>query len=153
MFELVSYEIDSAALCRRMTSPGAGALVTFEGRVRNESDGKIVERLEYEAYETMALKEAGKVLDEARRLYPVIDLYCVHRVGRLAIGDLAIWVGALSAHRHEAFSACRFVIDHIKARVPIWKKEYYADGSSIWVNCADCAAVPVHEGAEHECSG
>jgi len=140
VFNLSVQAINSDELGRKLSSSEAGAFVTFEGRVRNHNDGKAVLRLEYEAYSAMAQKEADLVIAEARRLFPIIDLVCVHRVGLLEVGDMAVWVGVLARHRAEAFDACRYVIDQIKARVPIWKKEYYSDGSTNWVDCAECAA-------------
>lgn len=119
----------------QMTHRAAGAFTSFEGRVRDSNEGKPVLRLEYEAMETMAQKEIELILEEAKHRYELIEAQAQHRLGLLEIGDLAVWVGVLAAHRHEAFVACRYVIDQIKHRVPIWKKEYYADGSTSWVNC------------------
>lgn len=127
-----------------MSSAEAGAFVCFEGRVRNNNDGKQVSRLEYEAYPALAQKEAEKVVEEAQGLFPLISVFGVHRVGALEIGDVAVWIGVLSRHRAEAFDACRYLIDQIKARVPIWKKEFYTDGTSVWVNCAECASHASH---------
>jgi len=140
MFELSQKPINTSLLSAEMDSPEAGALVTFEGRVRNSNEGRDVLSLEYEAYEAVALKEGEKILLEARRLFPILSVKCVHRTGKLSIGEPAVWVGVLSAHRAEGFDACRYVIDQVKARVPIWKKEFYADGDSHWVNCAECAS-------------
>lgn len=139
MFELSSQPLDTDTLRSKLTSAQAGALVSFEGRVRNNNEGKAVVRLEYEAYAAMAEKEAARIIEETRRQFGIIDLYCVHRVGSLSIGEVAIWAGVLAGHRGEAFSACRYLIDEIKARVPIWKKEFYADGSTSWVNSATAA--------------
>ena len=139
MFLLTQRQIDVEALRKQMNSDEAGAFVSFEGRVRNFNEGKSVSSLEYEAYEALAVKEANKILQEARQLFSVLEIICVHRVGALQIGDIAVWVGVISRHRGEGFDACRYVIDHVKARVPIWKKEFYVDGSSTWVNCAECA--------------
>jgi molybdopterin synthase catalytic subunit len=114
--------------------------VTFDGWVRNENEGRQVLRLEYESYEAMALKEGEKIIAEAHEKFPIIDAVCVHRGGLLEIGDIAVWVGVSSAHRGEAFDACRYIIDEIKHRTPIWKKEFYVDGDSGWVRCEACAA-------------
>jgi molybdopterin synthase catalytic subunit len=135
MFTVSPGVIPAGALNREMDSADAGALVTFEGRVRRVNEGRRVVGLEYEAYETLANSEGRLILDEARKRFPVLGIRCVHRVGRLGIGELAVLVGVLSAHRDEAFEACRFVIDQVKHRVPIWKKEFYADGDSGWVRC------------------
>ncbi|MBX9719977.1 MAG: molybdenum cofactor biosynthesis protein MoaE [Candidatus Obscuribacterales bacterium] len=153
MFELSDAAIDLASLSAQLQNHEAGAYVSFEGRVRINNDGKMVSRLEYEAYPALAMNEANKIMEEARRLFPLIELRCVHRTGALEIGDLAVWVGVLSRHRAEAFDACRYVIDQVKARVPIWKKEFYVDGSSVWVNCAECASHSSngqHAKASHE---
>jgi molybdopterin synthase catalytic subunit len=123
-----------------LRDPRAGAYVSFEGWVRNHQHGRPVLRLEYEAYADLALKEGGRILEEARERFRLYNAACVHRTGALAIGDAAVWVGAVSAHRDAAFDACRYIIDEVKVRVPIWKKEYYEDGYSGWVNCENCAA-------------
>lgn len=109
--------------------------------MRNENEGKPVERLEYEVYEPLAVKEGEKVLAEARQQFPHLQAACAHRSGLLEIGDCAVWVGVAAPHRDEAFKACRYIIDEIKLRLPIWKKEHYVDGDSGWVNCERCANV------------
>ena len=86
-------------------------------------------------------REGERILAEARQRFGVARVACAHRVGPLAIGELAVWVGVSAAHRGEAFDACRYIIDEVKHRVPIWKKEYYQDGDSGWVNCERCAAA------------
>lgn len=139
MIEITADMIDTTVLQDSLSNPGAGGVCTFEGRVRNENDGRQVERLEYEAYEPLAVVEGNKVLAEARKRFPYLDARCVHRTGLLEIGDLAVWVGVASAHRDEAFKACRYIIDELKIRLPIWKKEHYVDGESDWVNCERCA--------------
>jgi len=119
----------------------AGGYASFEGWVRDHNEGRTVERLEYEAFESLAIKEGERIVAEAIARFGVTRAACVHRVGSLAIGDLAVWVGVSSAHRGEAFAACRYIIDEVKHRVPIWKKEHYTDGDSGWVNCERCAAA------------
>ena len=116
-----------------------GGYVTFEGWVRNTNEGLSVLRLEYQAYERLATKEGERIMREAAERFPLMHAVCVHRTGELAIGDLAVWVAVSSGHRDEAFRACRYIIDEIKLRVPIWKKEHYANGDSGWVNCEACA--------------
>ncbi len=101
-------------------------------------------RLEYEAYEALALKEGERIVAEALERFGVRRIACVHRVGELAIGELAVWVGVSAAHRDEAFAACRYVIDEVKQRLPIWKKEHYPEGDSGWVNCERCAQPSAH---------
>ena len=122
-----------------LRDPAAGAYAAFEGWIRNENEGHAVLRLEYEVYEPLAVTEGEKVLAEARARFPVLNAHCVHRAGLLEIGDCAVWVGVSSGHRDEAFHACRYIIDQVKVRLPIWKKEHYADGHSGWVNCERCA--------------
>jgi molybdopterin synthase catalytic subunit len=136
MFALSSKPIDPAALVRELQDPAAGACATFEGWVRHRNDGRQVQALEYEAYGPLALKEGERILAEANLRFPILKAVCVHRTGGLAIGGLAVWVGVTAEHRGAAFDACRYVIDQAKARVPIWKREYYADGAKAWVNVA-----------------
>jgi molybdopterin synthase catalytic subunit len=136
---LTTDEIRPDELRRRLFDPAAGAYCGFEGWIRNRNEGQTVLRLEYEAYEPLAISEGQAVIDEARALFPHLHAYCVHRTGLLEIGDCAVWVGVSSPHRDEAFNACRYIIDHIKVRLPIWKKEHYEDGHSGWVNCERCA--------------
>lgn len=136
MFKLSPEPFDLDALRRRLAFPHAGALATFEGRVRDHNDGRPVVTLEYEAFAALAEKEGARILAEVREKFPVLDAICVHRTGSLRPGDLAVWIGVASAHRAAAFDACRYVLDEAKARVPIWKKEHYADGASVWINSA-----------------
>lgn len=134
VFELAETPIDCEARKRAMASSHAGACVTFEGWVRDHQDGRGVNALDYEAYAELALKEGQRVLNETAARFAIDAAVCVHRVGPLAIGDVAVWVGVTAAHRDAAFTACRYIIDEIKTRVPIWKKEHYADGAADWVN-------------------
>src|SRR5262245_16909036 len=109
-----------------------GALALFLGVVRNENGGRPVLRLEYEAYEEMALLEMQAIEDEARRRWPITDIRIVHRLGRMEIREVSVAVAVAAPHRDEAFSACRYAIDTLKRTVPIWKKEFYADGA-VWL--------------------
>ncbi len=118
----------------------AGALVTFEGWVRNHNEGRPIRQLEYQAYEALASKEGTRILDEVKTRPGVIAARCVHRVGTLNIGEMAVWIGVIAAHRADAFRACEQVIDQIKLRVPIWKKEFYEEGDSGWVNAPGAVA-------------
>lgn len=136
MFSISSDSLAPAALARALADAHAGACVTFEGWVRAHNDGHPVLALDYEAYAPLAEKEGARILAEAREKFSIVGAVCIHRVGSLHIGDLAVWVGVSAAHRGAAFDACRFVIDETKARVPIWKKEHYADGATTWINCA-----------------
>jgi molybdopterin synthase catalytic subunit len=140
VISITSDVIDPDLLRKTLFDPGAGAYTSFEGWIRNENDGHSVLRLEYEAYEPLALTEGKSILAEAQEKFPHLRAHCVHRTGLLQIGDCAVWVGVSSPHRDEAFLACRYIIDEIKVRLPIWKKEHYADGHSGWVNCERCAA-------------
>lgn len=124
--------------------PAAGACASFEGWIRNENEGHAVLRLEYEVYEPLAVTEGEKVIAEARAKFPILRAECVHRAGLLEIGECAVWVGVSSGHRDAAFLACRYIIDEVKVRLPIWKKEHYANGHSGWVNCERCAAHAHH---------
>lgn len=124
------------ALGRELRDARAGACVTFEGWVRDHNDGRPVRALDYEAFAELAEREGERIIAEARTQFEILAVAGVHRVGALQIGDLAVWVGVVAAHRGAAFAACRYIIDEAKARLPIWKKEHYADGSSEWINCA-----------------
>jgi len=126
-------------LREELTDRAAGGYVGFEGWIRNHNEGQEVLRLEYEVYRPLAIKEGEKVIEEARAKFPILHAECVHREGLLEIGECAVWVGVTSAHRDEAFAACRYIIDQVKVRLPIWKKEHYADGHSGWVSCERCA--------------
>lgn len=136
MFTLTAERIDPRALIDTLENSRAGACVTFEGWVRNHNEGQPVRALDYEAFGPLAEKEGARILEEAKQKFEVLAAICVHRIGALQIGDLAVWVGVSAAHRGAAFDACRYVIDETKARVPIWKKEHYESGSTEWINCA-----------------
>jgi molybdopterin synthase catalytic subunit len=140
-FSITHSRIATETLRSTLENDASGAMVCFEGWVRNHSEGKPVLRLEYEVYEALALREGQQILQEARERFPIREAVCVHRAGALEIGDCAVWVGVSTSHRGDAFEACRFIIDAVKARVPIWKKEYFSDGTAEWVNCAACAAT------------
>ena len=135
LFELRDDALDVSQLAASLASSHAGAFVSFEGRVRDTNEGRVVVGIEYEAYPRLSLKEGTAVVREA--LEGVIAARCVHRVGRLAVGDVAVWVGVIAGHRDEAFRACRSIIDEVKLRVPIWKKEHYGDGSSQWIGLSE----------------
>jgi len=123
----------------------AGAAVTFEGWVRNHHGGAAVAALEYEAYAPLAEAEGARILEEAMQRFEIVTAFGRHRTGTLAIGECAVWVGVSAAHRGAAFDACRYIIDELKDRVPIWKKEHYAAGPSGWVNCATRGALATSE--------
>lgn len=139
-FALSEVTLQVGALRAALEHPQAGAFASFEGWVRNHNDGRAVRGLFYEAYASLAVAEGLRIVDEAMRRFDVLDLRCVHRVGELAIGDMAVWVGVSAAHRAAAFDACRYVIDEAKARVPIWKHERYIDGDAGWLHPATAPA-------------
>ncbi len=145
MFEIKQDSINDIASEKERVNSRAGAVVTFEGRVRNHNEGFKVKSLEYQCYESMALKEGQAILAEALDKFDVMDAYCVHREGHLKIGDMAVWVYVSSAHRREAFEACQFIIDEVKLRVPIWKREHYVDKKPEWVACHRCSEDHLHE--------
>ncbi len=119
-----------------------GGIVIFEGRVRNHSAGKKVLKLEYEAYRELALSEGRKILQEAFEQFAQVKrIICVHAHGELKPGELAVFVGAAAEHRDEAFQACRYVVEGVKHRLPIWKKETFESGESHWVNCQEHHAI------------
>ncbi len=145
-FEFSSAPLDPGLYRATLGDPAAGGYASFEGWVRDHNDGRRVQRLEYEAFAALAVKEGARIVEAAIAKFGVRKAACVHRVGDLGIGELAVWVGVSADHRGEAFDACRHIIDEVKHRVPIWKKEHYEDGDSGWVNCERCAEA----GAERE---
>ncbi len=147
VFQLWDSTLLPEQLRRTVEDPACGGYASFEGWVRNRNDGRTVQRLEYEAFAPLALREGERILASARARFGIVRACCAHRVGDLAIGELAVWIGVSAEHRGEAFDACRFIIDEVKHRVPIWKKEHYTDGDSGWVNCEHCAAAPSEEAA------
>ncbi len=148
-FRFTRSPIDGARLARALADPGCGGFAAFEGWVRDENEGRRVEHLEYEAFEALALREGARILEEARARFGVRRAACEHRLGDLAIGEVAVWVGVSAPHRDEAFRAARYIIDEVKHRLPIWKKEHYVNGDSGWVNCQRCAAPGTTEAAVH----
>jgi len=146
--------LDPATLRRELADPGCGGYAAFEGWVRDHNEGERVRHLEYEAFEALAQREGERIIAEALARCGAAHALCAHRLGDLAIGELAVWVGVSAAHRDEAFRACRYIIDEVKHRLPIWKKEHYVSGDSGWVNCERCgSAARSHEHAEGHAHG
>ena len=133
-FRLSETPFDTATLRAELLDARVGGYASFEGWVRDHNDGRSVDGLRYEAYATLAETEGEAILAEALAKFEILDAHCVHRTGDLAIGELAVWVGVSAAHRDAAFAACRYVIDEVKSRVPIWKHERYADGDAGWLH-------------------
>ena len=132
MIRIVEGPIDRQEVTESVQSPGAGAIVTFDGTVRDHARGRRVTHLYYEAFAEMALEEIRKVRAEALEKWPITEMSIVHRTGRLEIGETSVFIAVSSAHRSDAFEACRFAIDSLKTSVPIWKKEHYEDGE-VWI--------------------
>ena len=127
---------------------GAGAVATFVGVVRDHNEGRAVTLLQYEAYGTMAERELASILGESARAREGVRVFAAHRVGKLSVGDIAVVCAASAVHRGEAFDACRLLIDAIKARLPIWKREHGPDGP-YWVGWADARCGIEHAGHDH----
>jgi molybdopterin synthase catalytic subunit len=140
-FRLSAEPFSGDRLRALLLDPSSGGFVAFEGWVRDHNEGQRVTGLEYEAFAPLAQREGERILIEARERFGVRRVLCVHRVGALQLGELAVYVGVSAAHRDEAFRACRYIIDEVKHRVPIWKKEHYVNGDSGWVNCERCAVI------------
>lgn len=143
-FQFTRIAIPTEQLRVSLADPACGGYAAFEGWVRDSNEGQRVRGLEYEAFEALAVREGERIIAEARARFGVTHAACVHRIGALAVGELAVWVGVSAAHRDEAFRACRYIIDEVKHRLPIWKKEHYSNGDSGWVNCERCATAPRH---------
>jgi len=131
IYELVREPIRTAEIVAHLKAPEDGAVVVFDGIVRNHSGGRTTLYLDYEAYEPMALGKMREIGAEIRRKFPIHRIALVHRLGRLEIGETSVFIAISSPHRRAAFDACRLAIDTLKRTVPIWKKEYFADGA-VW---------------------
>jgi molybdopterin synthase catalytic subunit len=130
---LVRERIDADALVRHVRTAGDGAIVTFDGCVRNQSHGRKTLYLDYEAYESMALAKMGEIAADVHAKFPIDRVAIAHRLGRLAIGETSVFIAVSAPHRAAAFEACRYAIDTLKHSVPIWKKEYFEDGA-VWAD-------------------
>lgn len=133
MFKISDKTLNESELKQQTLDKSAGGFVCFEGWVRDHNQDKQVQKLAYEAYPKLAIKEGNQIIQEALEKFKVKKIRCTHRVGLLEIGDMAVWVGVSAAHRDAAFKACRYVLDEVKSRVPIWKNETWSDGESGWV--------------------
>jgi len=138
MIETNADPIDMAAIAAAVENPGAGAIVTFAGTTRNETHGKSVVSLTYEAYAEMAVPKMEEIAARARERFEVFSVAAVHRIATLAVGEISIGIAVSAPHRPAAFEACRYVIDEIKRDVPVWKKEVFADGTEKWVHPGEC---------------
>ena len=131
--QLVERQVQVGEASGRLQTGGAGAVATFCGVVRDHSKGRVVKHLDYEAHGPLAVKEMARIVDEAIGRYGLVDAFVIHRIGHLQVGEVAVDIAVCSAHRGEAFDGCRFIIDQLKQRVPIWKKETDEKGSE-WVS-------------------
>lgn len=133
MFTLTDQPLTEIAWIKNVQNMQAGAFVVFEGRVRSENNERKVMQLVYEGDAALAANEFARIEAESLQKFDILEVRCAHRTGTLALGDTAVWIGILAAHRGPAFEACRYVIDELKKRLPIWKKEFYTDGDSGWL--------------------
>ncbi|KAA9349923.1 molybdenum cofactor biosynthesis protein MoaE [Larkinella humicola] len=133
MVSITTDPIDMNAAYRYVSTDSAGAITFFFGTVRDSTNERAVERLEYEAYDRMALTKMQEIAAEACRRWDVRKYTIIHRKGNLAIGDIAVLIAVATPHRADAFDACRYLIDTLKQQVPIWKKEIFEDGQ-VWVD-------------------
>ncbi|MXV36649.1 MULTISPECIES: molybdenum cofactor biosynthesis protein MoaE [unclassified Saccharibacter] len=134
-FVIAAQEMDITPLKQALHLAEAGGYCSFEGWVRNHNHGRVVQALEYQVYEALARKEGTAILEDAMARFEISAAAAMHRSGMLDIGDMAVWIGVSAPHREAAFQACRFIIDAIKERLPVWKKEHYIGGEAQWVAC------------------
>lgn len=140
-FQLTDQPIDPAALREQLLSRSAGAFCSYEGWVREHNEGKAVRELHYSSYPQMAPVIAADILEEAKKKFTLEAAAIVHRTGALGVSDIAVWVGVTAHHRGDTFLACRYIIDNVKHRLPIWKKEIYSDGSEAWIENNHCGCA------------
>ncbi|GBR05221.1 molybdenum cofactor biosynthesis protein MoaE [Acetobacter oeni] len=144
-FLIVDTLADISSFRESLTRSEAGGFCSFEGWVRHTNDGRSVSGIEYVAFIPLAMSEGQAILDETQARFDITTSLAMHRTGYLEVGDIAVWIGVAAPHRDAAFRACRYVIDEIKKRVPIWKREHYVDGCVEWVAChqdAESGHVP-----------
>jgi len=133
MFSITHTVISPDELKKKLETPHAGAFVSFEGWVRDHNNGRKVKKLKYECYETLAISEGNIIIEEAKKKFSFYNALALHRVGVLNIGEMAVWVGVVSTHRKDAFQTCEYIINAIKLRVPLWKKEFYEKEDARWI--------------------
>lgn len=134
-FALLDRPIDDKRLKDALMHDDCGALSTFEGWVRNHNNTRPVAKLTYYGYEQLALNQGKKLIAQAKEQFDIKTAIAIHRIGDLNIGDMAVWIGVVSAHRYPAFDACRWLLDVIKADIPVWKQEFYKDSDkSLWLS-------------------
>ncbi|OAV13117.1 molybdenum cofactor biosynthesis protein MoaE [Moraxella catarrhalis] len=134
-FALLDTSIDEKKLKKGLLDDRCGALVTFEGWVRNHNNSRPVEKLTYYGYEALALNQGKLLISEACQRFKIENAIAMHRIGDLNIGDMAVWIGVSAHHRYPAFEACQWLLDAIKAQIPIWKQEFYTDSNqSLWLS-------------------
>jgi molybdopterin synthase catalytic subunit len=148
LFRVLEKPLSVADATAAVSGPHVGGIDLFLGAVRDHNDGRAVTRLEYHAYVSMAEKEMQRIAEEIAREIPGVTLAALHRIGSLAVGDLAVVCAAGAVHRGEAFQACRALIDRIKHRVPIWKREHGPDGP-YWVGWEDARCGDGHDAGHH----
>lgn len=134
MFKVTTDSLSMQQVNDLVKRPTDGAVVTFDGIVRNNFEGRAVRYLEYEAYAEMAERKLAEIGEDVRRKFPIGEIAMVHRIGRLEIGESSIVIAVAAPHRHAAFEACAYAMDRVKEEVPVWKKEFFADGEDHWVN-------------------
>lgn len=140
-FALTETPIDPIALRRQLLSLAAGGYCSYEGWVRDHNEGKSVAALHYHGYPQLAPIIAQSIIAETKAKFQIEDAAIVHRLGPLTTGDIAVWVGVTAHHRGDTFLACRYIIDNVKHRLPIWKKERYTDGSEAWIESNHCGCA------------
>ena len=133
-FALLDEAIDDQRLKDFLQDEQCGALATFEGWVRNHNNDSRVTSLTYYGYEKLAINQGKRIIEEAKRLFDIENAVAIHRIGALEVGDMAVWVGVSSKHRYPAFDACKWILDTIKADIPVWKQEFYQDEPSKWLS-------------------
>jgi molybdopterin synthase catalytic subunit len=135
-FQISFAPLDLSTVYALADDPANGAVVVMSGMVRNNTEGRPVASLDYQAYEPMALKVFGEIATEIRQHWPDVSHVVIHhRTGKLGIGEISVLIAIGCPHRSEAFAACQYAIDTLKQRAPIWKKEWFIDGSYRWANC------------------